>query len=122
MHELSIAHAIVTTVTAALPPDAERATEVRVRIGVLSGVVPDALQFAYEVAVDHTPLADTVLVIESVPVVVHCSDCAADTTLAGATGFVCGHCGQPCGDVRQGRDLEVAQVVFAEPVATGGSA
>ena len=39
MHELSIAHAIVRTVTDALPEPDARVTAVRVRIGALAGVV-----------------------------------------------------------------------------------
>lgn len=121
MHELSVAHAIVTTVTEALPPEASRATEVRVRIGVLSGVVPEALQFAYEVAADNTPLADTVLSIERVPVTIHCDSCDLDTVLEGTTGFLCSSCANPSGNIRTGREMEVAQVVFDEPVTAGGA-
>jgi hydrogenase nickel incorporation protein HypA/HybF len=119
MHELSVAHAIVTTVVEALPSPSTRVSEVRVRIGALSGVVPEALQFAYEVAADGTALADTVLVIERVPVTVHCSSCERDTTLEGITGFACSQCGQPTGDIITGKELDVAQIVIDEPVAAG---
>ncbi len=120
MHELSVAHAIVTTVVEALPAEPPRVNEVRVRIGALSGVVPDALQFAYEVAADSTPLADAVLMIERVPVTVHCSSCERDTTLEGTTGFACSQCGQPTADIIAGKELEVTQIVLDEPVVTGG--
>ncbi len=119
MHELSVAHAIVTTVVEALPPGSPRVNEVRVRIGALSGVVPEALQFAYEVAVDGTALADTVLLIERVPVTVHCTPCRTDTTLEGITGFACSECGRPTADIVAGKELEVAQVVFSEPATAG---
>lgn len=120
MHELSVAHAIVTTVVEALPTRDTRVSEVRVRIGALSGVVPEALQFAYEVAADGTALADTVLVIERVPVTLHCSACVRDTTLDGITGFTCSHCGQPTADIIAGKELDVAQIVIDEPVGAGG--
>lgn len=122
MHELSIAHAIVTTVTEALPDATARVTEVRVRIGALSGVVPEALHFAYEVAAEDTALADTVLVIERIPVTIHCSSCHRDTTLDGITGFLCSECGEPTADIITGKELDVAHVVLDEPVATGGRA
>lgn len=116
MHELSVAHAVVSTVTAALPDPPPRVLEVRLRVGALSGVVPQALEFAYEVAALGTPLADAVLVVESVPVTVHCPACDADGTLAEAYLFVCPTCGEPTGDVRTGKELEVASIVLdAEP-------
>ncbi len=55
MHELSIAHAVVSTVLQALPESKPRVTEVSLRIGRLSGVVPQALHFAYDVATADTP-------------------------------------------------------------------
>lgn len=115
MHELSIAHAVVTTVVDALPEDAPRVLEVHVRIGMLSGVVPDALTFAYDVAAEGTPLADAALHIERTPVVIHCSSCAADVTIEGTTDFRCPTCGTPSGDVRSGKELEVVRLVLDEP-------
>jgi hydrogenase nickel incorporation protein HypA/HybF len=122
MHELSVAHAIVTTVVDALPDDQSRVTQVTVRIGALSGVVPQALQFAYEVAADGTRLADAILVIERTPVVVFCSPCNTEVELAGTTDFTCPNCGHPSGDVRSGEELQVASITLDdEPALSGGS-
>ena len=54
MHELSVAHAVVSTVVDALPKPAPRVLQVRLRIGELSGIVPQALEFAYDVAAQDT--------------------------------------------------------------------
>lgn len=117
MHELSVAHAIVSTVVEALPEDAPRVLEVRVRIGVLSGVVPDALVYAYDVAAQGTPLADAALHIQRAPVVVHCAPCDADRTLATTTDFTCPECGTPSADVVDGKDMEILSIVLEdEPV------
>jgi hydrogenase nickel incorporation protein HypA/HybF len=112
MHELSIAHAVVSAVVDALPPGQFRVREVHVRIGALSGVVPQALQFAYEVAALDTPVQDAVLLIEELPVVVHCPACDRDVTLASTTSFRCPDCGTPSGDVRQGKEMELARIVY----------
>ena len=40
---------------------------VLIRIGPLSGVVPDALRFAFDVAVEGSPIAGACLDIEEVP-------------------------------------------------------
>lgn len=111
MHELSIAHAVVSTVMQALPEPNPRVTEVNLRIGVLSGVVPQALHFAYDVATADTPLAGSVLRVEDVPVVIRCPTCGPQE-LSGIRDFTCPICGVPCGDVIAGKELEVAEVTF----------
>ena len=117
MHELSVAHAIVSTVVEALPQDAPRVLEVRVRIGVLSGVVPDALSYAYDVAAQGTPLADATQHIERAPVVVHCAACEDDRTLATTTDFTCPECGAPCADVIDGKDMEILSIALEDEPA-----
>lgn len=117
MHELSIAHAVVTTVTDALPDPQARVTQVRLRIGALSGVVPQALHFAYDVATAGTPLAGSVLSIQEMPVVINCPTCG-EQELPGIRDFTCPACGQLCGDVVGGKELEVADVTFEQDTAT----
>ena len=113
MHELSIAHAVVTTVTDALPEPEARVSSVVLRIGVLSGVVPQALHFAYDVACADTPLAGSTLRIQDLPVVINCPTCGTQE-LAGIRDFTCPVCGEPCGDVIGGKELEVAEVTFED--------
>lgn len=116
MHELSIANAIVKTVIDALPTDTvetARITTVRVAIGALSGVVPQALEFAYDVAADGTPLADAALEIERTPVIVDCPACGHQE-LPGTSDFHCPSCRQLCGDVISGKELQVVNVTFDE--------
>lgn len=117
MHELSVAHAIVSTVVEALPEDAPRVLEVRVRIGVLSGVVPAALDYAYDVAAQGTRLADAALHIERAAVVIHCARCHAARTLASTTDFTCPECGTPSGNVIDGKDMEIVSIVLEDEPA-----
>ena len=113
MHELSIAHAVVRTVVDALPDPSVKVTTVRLRIGALSGVVPQALHFAYDVATAGTALEGSVLEIQNMPVVVSCPTCGHQE-LSGIRDFRCPRCGEPCGDVVAGKELEVADVTFDE--------
>ena len=70
MHELSVCDAIVgTTMKRA---DGRPVTQVTVRIGHLRQVVPDALQFGWEVLTESTDLKGCALVIEQVPAAVKC--------------------------------------------------
>jgi len=68
MHELSIALSLVDAVCDELPRLGERVSVRRVviRVGALSGVVPAALKFAYDVATEGSPIAGSGLDIEEV--------------------------------------------------------
>lgn len=108
MHELSIAHNIVNIAsTAAAEAGADEISAVHVRIGVLAGVVADALRFSFAIAAEGTPLANAELIIEEVPVVVFCPDCNTEVTLPNPRLFRCPHCGRPCGQIIHGRELEL---------------
>jgi len=116
MHELSIASSIVETVTesAAAYPGA-RVNEVRLRVGALASIVEDSLQFCWELATDGSPLAGSKLVINVLPVIVHCESCGKDSQLAGVQSFRCLHCGEIAADFRQGRELEIESIELEDP-------
>jgi hydrogenase nickel incorporation protein HypA/HybF len=121
MHELSIAHAVVTTVVDALPGPASRVLQVRLRIGELSGIVPAALEFAYDVAAQGTALADAALVIERSPIVIACPTCG-DQVLGSARHFRCPVCTVPCGLVVGGKELEILDITLDDSCVPDGSA
>lgn len=115
MHELSIAASIVEAVTetAAAYPGA-RVHVVRLRVGALSAVVEDSLQFCWGIAAEGTPLAGARLLVRTIPVVVHCAACDKDAEIAGVQSFRCPVCGQPTADLRQGRELEIESIEIDE--------
>ena len=103
MHELPITQSVVDAVC-------ERAGErrvrsVRVQIGALTAVLPDAMRFCFELAVQGTVAEGARLEIDERPAAVHCLGCGADAVLTDAI-LLC-----PCGsaDVRvtAGRELRV---------------
>ena len=108
MHELSIVSSVVDSVIESLEkyPGA-RVLEVRLRVGALAAVVEDSLQFCYELASRETALEGSRLVVNVVPVVVHCAACGRDGELESLQSFRCPHCGEPAADVRQGREMEI---------------
>jgi hydrogenase nickel incorporation protein HypA/HybF len=67
MHELSIAMSLIDAVCDELPRLGEGVLvrRVRIRVGPLSGVVADALAFAFDVAVSESPIAGARLEIET---------------------------------------------------------
>lgn len=113
MHEVSIAQAVVRTVMDAVPDARTQVTQVRVRMGPLSGVTPEGLLSAYEVVTDGTALAGAALTVEQAPLVIRCPQCG-EQELGGVLDLVCPLCGQPCGDVVGGTELEVVEVVLEQ--------
>ncbi len=116
MHELSIAASIVESVAEAAGryPGA-RVQVVRLRVGALASVVEDSLQFCWELATEGTPIAGAALAIRTLPVIVHCDACGAETELDGVQSFRCPRCGELTCDLRQGRELEIESIELEEP-------
>lgn len=107
MHELSIALSILELAEEEGERRGGRVAAIHLRLGRFSGVVKDALASAYEMAREGTALAQAELVIDEVPLVVHCSACAADRTPASAYELRCPVCGALTNEIVRGRELEV---------------
>jgi hydrogenase nickel incorporation protein HypA/HybF len=90
VHELSVCDAIVGT--AMKRAQGRPVTQVTVRIGHLRQVVPDALQFGWEMLTNETELKGSELLIEQIPARVECRECRATTTLDMPI-LACGTCG-----------------------------
>jgi hydrogenase nickel incorporation protein HypA/HybF len=107
MHELSIALGILDIAEEEGRRHAGRVAAIHLKLGRFSGVVKEALVSAYELAREGTPLATAELVVEEVPLVVHCSSCDADQETSVGLGLCCPVCGRPSGEVVHGRELEI---------------
>lgn len=108
MHEVAIMTEAVRLATESAPAaGGRRIIALKLRIGVFSGVVPDALEFAWDVVRRDTPLADARLEIESVSGAHWCEKC--QITFASREFFSeCPRCQELSGDLRRGRELEIA--------------
>lgn len=115
MHELSIAASIVDAVAESMAayPGA-RVEEVRLRVGALASVVEDSLVFCWGITTEGTALAGARLVVKTVPVVTRCQACGQDGELESLQSFRCQHCGEPCGNLIQGRELEIESIEIDE--------
>lgn len=107
MHELSIALSILDVAEEVGRDRSGRVAAVHVRLGRLSGVVKEALASAFELAREGTELARAELVIEEVPLVIHCPACAADRAPDSAFELRCPACGALSNEIVSGRELEV---------------
>ena len=81
---------------------------VRVRIGKAAGVLPDALQFAFDAVKTTTVAEKAQLVIEHVPVGGVCLDCKKEFTVDDVQYvFSCPHCGSKTFEITSGREMEI---------------
>lgn len=111
MHELSIAVSLLEIAEQrAVEEGAERIARLFLKIGPLSGVVPDALSFAFEVASESTLAEGASLEIENVPVSVFCPACDLEAAVDSIYALRCSTCGSPTHDIRTGNELEITSM------------
>ncbi len=110
MHELSIMQsALETALTEARRTGARKILAMRLRIGVLSGVVPEALQFAFEALATGTEAEGATLAIDDVPARFWCAPCAREF-VAEAMFSDCPECHTPSANIRSGREMELVSL------------
>ena len=117
MHEMGIALQVIDIATAAIPPEMRgcRVERVNLRIGKLSAVVVDSLNFCLEIATRDTSLAEAEFSIEVVPVVAQCRECGHEWQVTKAV-FKCPECGSGNLEMISGRELDVVSIDIEEPV------
>ena len=110
MHEYSIMHsALNQALREARLAGASRIHAIRLRIGALSGVVPDALRFAFEALTPGTSAEGALLAIEEVPARFWCAACQKEFVSANLYAE-CPDCGVPSGELRAGREMELSSM------------
>jgi hydrogenase nickel incorporation protein HypA/HybF len=106
MHELAIAESVVSAVLE--HTGGRQVSEVRLRVGQLSGVVPDALLFCFDLAAAGTPLEGASVEIEEVEAHAHCRTCGVDFAMIDS--FLLCDCGSADVELLAGRELALASV------------
>ncbi len=110
MHEVGLMERTLDLACAqARTQGAPRILVLHLRVGPLSGVVPEALAFAFEALAPDTLAAGARLEIEHAPVKCYCSRCDAESALEGMD-FACPRCGQADVEIRQGTELELTAI------------
>ena len=90
--------------------NASTVTKVRLRIGDLAGVETESLTFCFDAVKTEKPLtAPALLVIEKIPVKVHCIPCDDEFQSAGHA-ISCPACGGYETRLLAGEELEIADI------------
>jgi hydrogenase nickel incorporation protein HypA/HybF len=113
MHEASIMQSVFEIALANLPSEAgARIVRLRLRVGALAGVVPEALAFAFEAMKPDTPAAHAELELERVPARLVCCDCRCAFEPANFPE-ACPACGSWASKVDQGQELQLVSIEVA---------
>ncbi len=110
MHEVGIMqNTLDLALQQAKASGAARIHALRMRVGVMTGVVPEALSFAFEVLRQGTIASEARLEVESVPLTCWCARCQAEFS---CEDFIsqCPQCRQMSAEMRKGRELELVSL------------
>jgi hydrogenase nickel incorporation protein HypA/HybF len=111
MHELGIAAAALQqTLEQAASAGASRVARIVLRVGVFSGVDPEALRFAFAAILPGTAAEGAVVEIDPVAAVAHCAGCQRDFSPDADRLFECPVCGRIGAAITQGRELELTRL------------
>jgi hydrogenase nickel incorporation protein HypA/HybF len=112
MHELSIAQSLIEIVDR--HARGRRVARVEVKVGRLRQVVPDALEFAFELVAQGTAIEGAELVLEDVPAAGTCGSCGSGAPLP-ELPLACRRCGSLDVEVTQGEELRVEALEIEGP-------
>jgi hydrogenase nickel incorporation protein HypA/HybF len=109
MHELGITNGIVEF--CAERAGAERVTRVRLEIGQLSAMLPDAVRFCFDVCAKGTVVEGALLEIIETPGRALCRDCNREMAVTQLFGRCC--CGSAHLLVIAGEELKIREMELA---------
>ena len=110
MHEIGIAqNALELAIKSAQASGATQIHEIRLKVGVLTGVVPEALTFAFDTLRQGTMAGAATLKVELVPTACWCARCQREFASSEIL-YECPECHQFDTELRRGLELELASL------------
>jgi len=86
-----------------------RVAQVRLKVGRMSGVVPDSLAFCWELMTREGPVQGAELVMEEIPIQALCRDCGRRFPVEDFV-FLCPSCGSGRTEIIAGRELTLSAI------------
>ncbi|HEY8910592.1 MAG TPA: hydrogenase maturation nickel metallochaperone HypA [Desulfosporosinus sp.] len=107
MHEVSIIQNVIEIVTQkAVDNKLTKINKVSLRIGELSGVMPESLHFAFDSCIIGTMMEESTLGIETVSALGECKECSLEFPIS-HFNKLCPNCNKFCSSVVSGYELYV---------------
>ena len=110
MHEMSIAQSLIDILREEmLTHNAKTLRSVRLNIGQMSAVVPDALSFCFQIITGGTELEGARLIMHIIPLMGYCNECEKEFEIKDYA-FLCPSCGSTKINTIGGQDLSIVEI------------
>lgn len=112
MHELSIAMNIIDIVEAEKTRNnADKIRSIELEIGALSGVIMEALQFAFDEAIKSSSFSEAEIIYHQVEGLAECSACGHRFK---TEDYItpCPECMHPFSDIISGKEMRIRSIVI----------
>ncbi len=111
---MSVAQNIIEIIEQHLPPPGTaRVSKVNLRLGRMSGIVADSLEFCFEAITRDTALGESKLEMEFTPLVIRCHVCGRESEIQ-EPYFICPECSSTQVDIVSGTELQVVGIEIEE--------
>ena len=109
MHEMSIVQSLISIVKdEMIKNDATRLRSIRLRIGEMSGIIPEALKTCFEVLTAKSDMKGAVLKMDIAPLIGYCKKCDKEFKIIDYK-FLCPECDASDIDIISGRDTNTGR-------------
>ena len=110
MHEMSIAQSVVEIIREEMQKcNATVLKSVRLNIGKMSAIVPEAFSFCFQVITDGTEIEGARLIMDVIPLRGYCHRCENEFEIVDYA-FACPSCGDTGIDTIAGRELSIVEM------------
>jgi len=111
MHEVSIAQSLLQIAVDSCKKEGYKGIEIiKVKVGKASGIMPDALSFAFDAVKIGSIAEKATLTIDEIPVSGFCEGCKSSFTVEEAYVLSCPLCGNVSIRVETGHELHVYEM------------
>jgi hydrogenase nickel incorporation protein HypA/HybF len=116
MHEMAIVESIMDIIEQqAKIYNADKIISVNLEFGALTGVMPSAVEFAFEILSNGSVAEGATLRVEIIPIKILCHECGVTSVLE-EYAPVCPACGSEVVSITQGRnEMRVASLELEDP-------
>lgn len=106
MHEMAICESLIKIVEEKVKEgNIKKVININVKIGKLTNIVPDCLNFAFEILSKDSFLSGTKLIIEETPLIAYCEKCEKSFQKNDFI-FICEECSSEL-SIKSGRELYI---------------
>ena len=114
MHELGIMNNVLdSAIRVAKENNGHRVTKVTLKVGVLSGILPDYMAAFFDMISQNTIAQGAELIIEIEPAVFLCRDCGEKTSFDRyGPDFICSNCNSENLSLLSGKSFQIVSVAI----------